>query len=226
MKIELKNKKTVSILLLSFAAILMLLLLVKAARAFTACLSAKNAVEIATENSAPDPNAVKKYFAGPKGIAEQLKKKNMFFPPEPNHEPIKEVMGILGNEVLIQGQWYKVGDKVGEAEILAIEATQIRYRWEGKELTAAPIEASGIRRQERADRNERPEGTRPAARARPGGEGGPGRGRRAFFRNLSDEERQEMRQMRERFRNASEEEREQMRAEMRERFGDRRRPNR
>ena len=226
MKFELKNKKAVSVLLLWFAGLLLFMVLVKAGGVFAGCLSAKGVVERAVEKDEPDPNAVERYFAGPKGIAEELKKKNLFSPPEPNNKSIKEVIGILGNEALIGGKWYKAGDKIGEAEILAIEATQIRYRWEGKELTAAPIQASSAKSpgRDRRGRDTAGEG-RPAARARPDREGGFTGRRMGFFRNLSDQERQEMREMRERFRNASDQEREQMRSEMRERFGDRRRGN-
>ncbi len=50
--------------------------------------------------------------------------------------------GILGDEVLINGKWYKAGDKVGDAKIVAIEAAQVRIEWEGKEKIFAPISAA------------------------------------------------------------------------------------
>jgi len=43
--------------------------------------------------------------------------------------------------VLINGKWYKVGDKIGDAKIVAIEPTQVKIEWEGKEKVFAPISA-------------------------------------------------------------------------------------
>jgi len=44
--------------------------------------------------------------------------------------------------VLFNGKWYKVGDKIGDAKIVAIEAAQVRIEWEGKEKIFAPISAA------------------------------------------------------------------------------------
>ena len=53
------------------------------------------------------------------------------------------MLGILGHEALINGKWYKVGDSVGEAKIVAIEPTKVRIAWNGQEKEFSPIGSSG-----------------------------------------------------------------------------------
>jgi hypothetical protein len=65
----------------------------------------------------------------------------LFAPPLPKKHPVSQVSGILGNEVLINSKWYKVGDKIGDAKIVAIESTLVKIEWEGKEKVFAPISA-------------------------------------------------------------------------------------
>jgi len=83
-----------------------------------------------------------KYFAKYKALANELKKNNLFVPPSPKQHPVKEVLGILGNEVIIRDKLYKVGDKVGEAKIVAIGPTEVTIEWDGKEKPFAPIDAA------------------------------------------------------------------------------------
>ena len=47
----------------------------------------------------------------------------------------------MGKEALINGQWKKVGDKIGDAKIIAIKPTEVVIEWEGKEKAFAPIGA-------------------------------------------------------------------------------------
>jgi len=154
-----------------------------------------------------------------------MKKKSIFAPPAPKQHPVKQVQGIWGNEALINGKWYKAGDRIADANIVAIEPTKVRTMWEGKEKVFRPIDAASP---------SRPGGPRPG---RPGaevakGEDGkqpemvqtqlearPGMGQ---FEGMSREDIMgRMRGMRERFENMSPEERERFRAEMRDRFGGR-----
>jgi hypothetical protein len=88
-----------------------------------------------------DPNDVAKHMAKGKATADGLKKKNLFAPPPPKRHPVTAVAGIFGNEVLINGNWYKVGDKIGDAKIVAIESTLVKIEWDGKVTTFAPISA-------------------------------------------------------------------------------------
>ena len=151
----------------------------------------------------------------------------MFAPPIPKKHPVNkdQVLGILGSEVLINGKWYKTGDNVGDAKIVAITPIDVRIEWDGNEQVFIPFDAKGAA----------PSGSRrPGSSSRPqvakaGGQGSPdmvqvqqegsaGMGSPGGDRGDMMER---MRGMRERFENMSPEERERARAEMRERFGGR-----
>jgi len=105
-------------------------------------LGAESLVKTAIEHNNTDPNDMDKYFAKYKVLADALKKNNLFVPPAEKQHPVQEVLGILGNEVLIKDKWYEVGDTVGEAKIVAIGPTQATIEWDGKEKTFAPIDAA------------------------------------------------------------------------------------
>ena len=67
----------------------------------------------------------------------------MFVPPPPKPKPPNEVKGIFGDQALIGGKWYQVGDTIPPgAKVLAIEATLVKIEWEGKEKILAPIKAA------------------------------------------------------------------------------------
>ena len=132
----------ISVGLLGVSAFMGVLILIKVTVFFAAPARAENSVKRAVELSKPDPNDMEKYFAKSRAIADELKKNNLFAPPLPKQHPVKQVSGILGNEVLIKDKWYKAGDKVGEAIIVAIEPTLVRIEWEGSEKVFAPI--SGV----------------------------------------------------------------------------------
>jgi len=149
-------------------------------------------------------------------VVEGLKKNNLFAPPAAKQCPVNEVIGILGSQALINGQWYKAGDMVADAKILAIEPTKVKVVWNGQEKEFMPIGSTGGAGPEgpgpgRKGRPPTPPGApvvvtgTPPGPAGPGGQGAP-----------SDEERE---RMRERWRNMSPEEREKYREEMRARFG-------
>ena len=214
-----EKKESVSIVLLWFSAFLGVLILIKVGGFFVASANAKTLVEKAVAQSKPDANDMEKYFAKSKAIADELKKKNLFAPPTPKKHPVSQVLGILGSEALINGKWYKVGDNVGDAKVVAIEPALVRIEWDGREKTFAPMQAAGSsgpggpRRggPEMASRTEG--GPRAGAEMVVVGPQGPGRFGEEGFRG-----------MRERFENMSEEERQAFRERMRERFGGRRGP--
>ena len=159
----------------------------------------------------------------------------MFAPPPPKQHPVKEVWGIFGDEVLIKNKWYKVGDTVGDAKVVAIGPTSVKIEWDGKEKVFAPIDAAGPpepRERKRAEppAKEAAKGGAEMVEVQPeprpmfgrGGMEGPGR-MRERWESMSEKERErfrtEMQERRERFMNMSEAERERFRDEMRERFG-------
>lgn len=135
------TKRIISIGLLGVSAFMAALILIKVMGYLTAPARAEDSVRRAAELCKADANDVQKYLAKSKEIAEELKKKNFFAPPPPKKHPVSQVSGILGSEALINGKWYKVGDKVGDAKIVAIESTLVKIEWEGKEKVFAPISA-------------------------------------------------------------------------------------
>ena len=173
-----------SVLLLGISAFLGVLILFKVTGFFTASARSETLVKRAVAQNNTDTKDMDKYFAKYKALADELKKNNLFAPPPPKQHPVKEVLGILGDEVLIKGKWYKVGDKVGDSKIIAIEAAQIRIEWEGKEIILAPMQAadsagSGARRRAKADMKEGKKDKAQIIRARPQRRPMPGRrGRR------------------------------------------------
>lgn len=66
-------------------------------------------------------------------IAQELIENNMFMITEEKSCPIKDVNAIMGKEVLIHGQWYKVGEEVGDAIILEIGASYAKVKWRDTE---------------------------------------------------------------------------------------------
>jgi len=219
------KKESISVILLGLSAFLAVLTVVKIAAFFVTTARAENLVKnaVAQSNSDSNNNDVEKLVARSKAIANELKRKNLFAPPPPKQHPVTEVSGILGNEVIINGKFYKLGDKVGDAKIVAIEPTQVRIEWDGREKVFTPILASS------SAGSGGPRPVRKVAKVQGGKEEGAGMvvvepesrpmgggfERGGFF---SPEARA---RMRERWMNMSEEEREEFRARMRERFGGR-----
>jgi len=89
--------------------------------------------------SAQDPNRLKQSLGAAKKTVDSLKQSNLFIKAPPKQNPIRQVEGILGQEALIGGKWYKVGDKVADAKIVAIMATQVEVEWDGKKTSFTPM---------------------------------------------------------------------------------------
>ena len=241
-----EKKEVVSVVLLGLSAFLAVLILIKVGSFFAASARAERLVKMAIAQNNTDDKDMEKHLAEPKAIANKLKRENLFAPPPPKQHPVKEVWGIFGDEVLIKDKWYKVGDTVGDAKIVAIGPTSVKIEWDGKEKVFAPIDAvvasppSGPKRAVPAKEAAKAGAetvsvqleVRPMFGRGDRGRGGPGGrpefggvfdGMRERFQNMSEGERQrvmaEMRQRRERFQNMSEAERDRFRAQMRDRFG-------
>jgi len=207
---KLKEKEgLISISLFWVSVALGILILVKLGGFFVTSASAVRLVDDALAQSKPDPNDAKKYLARFKEVADELKKKNMFAPPPPKPAcPVSRVQ-ILGDTVLVNGKWYKVGDDVGGAKILEIAPTYVKVEWEGKENVFSPFDVKDTS-SEKVDSKKDEQAKKEAERER--GERRPRRkGRR--FRNMSREERI---RLRERMRNMPPEERGEFIRKMRE----------
>lgn len=206
----LKDKRQlISRLLLLVSVILGVLILFKVTGFFTVSARAERLVANAVAQSKADPNDAEKYFAKSREIADELKKRNLFVPPAPKQEPMKKVAAILGDEVLVDGKWYKVGDRIGDANVVAIEATCARFEWNGKEIVKYPMDLEPSPAKKKPTAKAPPKKTeqmpQPVVEVgpRPRGPGDRmfrGRGMRRMFENMSEEEREAFRaRMRERF---------------------------
>jgi hypothetical protein len=216
MKIEVLKNKTNSLtrILLAAAALLGALVFLKIGF-FVSSSNAMMAAQI--DPNKMGANDVKKALAQTKASADEIKKKNLFVPVPARQNPVNEVIGILGREVLIGDKWYKVGDSVGEAKIVAIEPTKVKVVWDGQEKEFSPIGSSGS-----GGRGDRPgppgRSSGPGAGARTGAAGS----RRGPSPEAAGASSEDMARLRERFKDASPEEKQRLREEMRQKAAARR----
>jgi len=141
----LKNKRQLTIIvLLGVSLVSGAVALAKVRGFFVTSARAQSLVKKAVAGEKTDPNDVQVYLADAQAIVEALKKKNVFASPEPRRHPVSAVSGILGDEAFINGTWYKVGDKIGDATVVAIDPTVVKIEWDGKETSFAPISAVTI----------------------------------------------------------------------------------
>jgi hypothetical protein len=235
--------------LLAVSAFLAVLVLIKVTAFFVASARAENIVKRAVEQSSTDDKSTEEYFAESTKLADELKKNNLFAPPPPKQHPVKEVWGIFGDQVLIKDKWYDVGDKVGDAKIVAIGPTSVKMEWDGKEKTFKPIDAAEPKAPSKPGKTVAKAGgaggeradmvvIQSDARPMPGREGGRGPGPRGGFdgmrerfmmmrqglENISEQEREKLRAIKERWPSMSEKEREGVKAALRKRFGGERPP--
>ncbi|NQT03426.1 MAG: hypothetical protein HQ580_15470 [Planctomycetes bacterium] len=144
MKLDYLKEKNelVLVFLFGLSVFFAVLIMVKITGFFTASARAENLLKIAVAQNIADANDTDKYFTRYKVLADALKKNNLFAPPPPKQHPVKEVLGILGDEVLIKDKWYKIGNKVGDAKITAMGPTEVKIEWEGSEKVFTPMGGS------------------------------------------------------------------------------------
>jgi len=211
-----RRVEPLAMMLFAVAALLGAFMLLEIARFVASLASAENTVAQAVRPAAAKTGPGQPEAAQMRSVVDGLKKNNLFAPPAAKQHPVGEVIGILGNEALINGQWYKVGAAIGDARILAIEPTKVKIVWNGQETEFTPIMAAGSGGPPRPGR---PESGR-SGRQPPQKSGAQmvvtgGRGSRpAGSPSLSDDEREALR---ERWKTMSPEERERLRDTMRER---------
>jgi hypothetical protein len=97
---------------------------------------------LTVEKRQRDPNGLKDSLGAAKKTADTLKQNNLFVKTPPKTNPVRQVDGILGDEAFISGKWYKVGDKIADAKIVAIGATKVEIEWDGKKTSFAPMAAA------------------------------------------------------------------------------------
>jgi len=187
------DKGLISIVLLAVSAVLGVVITVRAAGFVSECARAEKLVSNAVAFSKSDANETAKYSGALKEKADELKKKNLFSPPPAKaRNPVSQVTGILGSEALINGRWYKAGETIGEAKLVAIEPTCVRVEWEGRQSVFAPLSAVT------SSDTEKPKGPGEESRsaeAAPSGDSGMDReSMRSRFQNMSEEERRMFRE--------------------------------
>jgi hypothetical protein len=215
-----RKKQPLARVLLAITVLLGASILLEIAGFLMTSADAEIAVARVLGSNGADPNDLEPGLAAARSLADDLKQKNLFVTKPPPQHPVNEVAGILGGEALINDKWYKAGDSVGDARIVAVEPTRVKIIWDGKEKEFAPLAASGSEgpvgppsRGRPAGPPRRPSGPRPtmgpprpsrSMRGRP--QGGP---------LLSPQERADLR---ERWQTMTPEEQARFREEMRERF--------
>ena len=163
------RKEVVPTVLIGVALLCGILILVKVTGFFVASARAESVVKRAQEESVTDPRIVEGQLAKSRPIADQLKTNNLFSPPPPKQHPVKDVFAIFGDEVLINEKWYKVGDRVADAKIVAIGPISVTTEWDGKQQVFSPIQATLAQASG--------SGRGPSSSQARGGEGGGGEGR-------------------------------------------------
>ena len=134
-----QKAEPLAMVLLALAALLGALILFEVAGLRMTKADAEITVDRAMNPTGQEPNAMEAHLAQAKSMAEALKKANLFVPKPPKEHPVKEVLGILGNEALINGKGYKAGDSIGEAKIEAIEPTKVTIVWNDENKEFSPI---------------------------------------------------------------------------------------
>lgn len=223
MKIEFRKEKTELYTrgLLAVTVLFGVLTVLRIAR-FSAASTEAHTMAARTDSEELGRTDMGELLAPTKASADQLKKQNLFAPAPPKRHPVSVVLGILGDEVLINNKWYKAGDKVGDATIVAVEPTKVRIAWDGQERDFAPIGAAAAGGS-----------ARPSTTARSGGRPGPSRGAQVTVTTpgggqsfldglgLSDEETREVNRLKQQWPTMSPEERKQVREEIGRRLRER-----
>ncbi len=157
--------------------------------------------------------------------AKDLKKKNMFTPPAAKPKP-PVCFGIIGSSAIINGKYYKAGDKVGGAEIILVGTKEVVIKWDDKEMKLIPFAANnasppsrkspsssgkGEKKPSPDSKSKDPQPANTIVQVTVAGPGG-----RPGFMGMSSEERQ---RMMDRYRNMSDRDRERFREERRRQFG-------
>ncbi|MHC4168677.1 MAG: hypothetical protein ACYSWQ_17130 [Planctomycetota bacterium] len=207
------KKEMIPLVLLGASAVFAVLIVVKTAGFFAESARAEGLVKRAVGQNGSDDKQIEGAIARSCAVADALKKANLFSPPEPRRHPVTAVTGILGDEVLIGSKWYKAGDRVADARIVAVEATQVRIEWDGREKIFSPLgttvqlDSGGSRRTSRSPRPVARSVRRPPQMVTVGG-GSPGGGVSAEEMKKLREKAQKQRQaiIEKEFKRASKEE--------------------
>lgn len=141
-----EKKELISVVLSGISVLFAVLICMKIISYFKISIRTQNiedSVRTIITKDSTKTNDLDKYLGPTKEIANSLKKNNLFAPPQPKRNPITSVPCILGDEVFINNKWYKEGEMVQDAKIIAIEPTQVTIEWDGKTTVYRPLDAPG-----------------------------------------------------------------------------------
>ncbi|MCP4450692.1 MAG: hypothetical protein GY809_04470 [Planctomycetes bacterium] len=86
----------------------------------------------------PSESELKLCLAKDQAIIDAMMGDTLLVKTPPQTNPVTEV-DIIGQEVLVNGKLYSVGDHVDDAEITAITARYVTVQWNGTSTTFSPI---------------------------------------------------------------------------------------
>ena len=81
----------------------------------------------------------RQYLEDYQAAARELTQKNMFVPPPEGPAEPGDCTAIFGDEARIGDRWYKSGDRLGEAEVVAIGPTSVTLLWDCRRITRTPV---------------------------------------------------------------------------------------
>jgi hypothetical protein len=105
-------------------------------------LQTRRAVAQVRSMAGRHPNDLQQSLGRAREVAEALKKDNLFAKQSTKEHPVKQIDGILGDEMLVGDKRYKVGDKIGDARVVSIEATRVMIEWDGRTKAFSPMAAA------------------------------------------------------------------------------------
>jgi S1-C subfamily serine protease len=154
-----KHQKIIPIALFGFSTLLAVVMLWKIVNFLQVSIWARDVVgKAVVQIGAQTPN-VEQYLTIDRSIVGTLNQNNVFVPQATPVNPISEVRAIFGDSALINNNWYKAGDSVGQARIVAVEPTQAQIEWNGDVKTYLPVDATVIQTQQSNGRGTARSGT-------------------------------------------------------------------
>jgi len=86
----------------------------------------------------PNESDLRAFLATDQEIIDAMIGDTLLVKAPPQTNPVTEV-DIIGQEVLVNGKLYRVGDNVDDAKITAITARNVTVQWNGTSTTFSPI---------------------------------------------------------------------------------------
>jgi hypothetical protein len=216
------TRRSVSAGLFAFSLLLTALIFLRVVMFAGTTTEARLLARRITPQIQPTVSQIPEKAVDPRSLVAGLKKRNLFTPRPSREHPVKDVSGILGNEVFIGGRWYRCHDKIGEATIVYIGPTEVRIEWDGNEKTFAPIQGgrpASAKGPEPAALPEKKEKPRSAPVVIIGQPPVPPWWSKIPFQDLSTQEQEKLQKLRDRWFDMSEQEQQDAMNALQKRFG-------